>query len=165
MGVAALLVVLALAWPLMSARSFRGLVESATADVETLRTAATGTRNQTGAWPAASAPGRIPGNLTGAFASDTSWVRNDYSLQWRTFEIVEQVEIPPAALEIPADADQPPDSVGPEMRDVVALVGAIVVHTANDALSAALLQAYGPEDSFVRDTAWTLILRPGSGSQ
>ena len=92
-------------------------------------------------------------------------MRNDYSLQWRTFEIVEQVEIPPAALEIPADADQPPDSVGPEMRDVVALVGAIVVHTANDALSAALLQAYGPEDSFVRDTAWTLILRPGSGSQ
>lgn len=164
MAIAALVVLLALLLPTLRARSFGFEVSAATADVERLSTAARGIRNETGSWPPGQDPGRIPDEVRGAFAGDTGWVRSGYTLQWMTLETVERVEATSPTFSMPADADAVPDSVGPEMVDTVVQVGAVSVHSANDALLASLMTSYGTDVSFVRDTVWTLVIGPPSGS-
>lgn len=57
--------------------------------------------------------------------------------------------------------DEEPEAAVTSSPRPVQLAG-ITVHAAEPALLAALLRAYGREDSFVRDTTWTLILSPAA---
>jgi hypothetical protein len=60
-------------------------------------------------------------------------------------------------------ADEEPEEAATSPPRAVQLAG-ITVHAAEPALLAALLRTYGREDSFVRDTTWTLILSPAGVS-
>ena len=148
----------AFTYPTLRARSFRRLVDTTASEVETMQRAALGVFSQTGLWPTPGTPGEIPPELSGAFSSDSVLTRASYTLQWSRWEVVEQVEIPPSGALLPADADAPPDSVGPRLVDIVREVGGVVVHSGNDDLLAELLARYGSEESFVRDTMWTIVV-------
>ena len=150
-------------YPTLRARSFRGLVDTTVSEVETMERGARGVFSRTGSWPTPGAPGAIPSELSGAFPSDSVLTREAYTLQWSRWEIVEKVETL-VALQMPADADAPPDSVGPRLVSVVREVGGIVVHSGNDGLLAELLARYGSAESFVRDTMWTLVVDEDPGS-
>jgi hypothetical protein len=144
-GLSALVLLLALAYPALRARNVRVAFEEANADVETLRQSAVSSFENTGTWP----------------LLDEARIRDRYSMEWRTLEFVEQVPAPPPLVDAVAGDDPPPDSVGPPLRDSIVTAGGIVVHSRVDDLLASLLAHYGPESSFVRDSTWTLVLRPG----
>lgn len=162
MGLATFSLLVALLLPFFRARAFDSMVEGAAAEVESLSVAARGVFDRTGVWPPAAAVGVIPDGTAGTFAPDSTLVRKAYTLQWSGLDVVEEVEAPPSVNPLPADADAPPDSVGPRYMQAVRGIGGIVLHSGNDALLAALLARYGPDVSFVRDTSWTLMVdRPG----
>lgn len=155
-------IVAALALPMLRARSFNATVDAATADVESLRSAAEGVYTRTGSWPTGGVRGQIPSEVRGLFPADTSFVRKDYTLQWLLLEATRIVEAPPSAVPALEDADAPPDSIASLATTFELLShGRIVVHAANDGLLAALLTRYGREQSFVRDSTWTLVMRGG----
>jgi type II secretory pathway pseudopilin PulG len=157
-ALAVLSLLAALVYPTLRARAFRGLVDSAVAEVEVMRSAAQGVFSRTGSWPAPGAPGEIPPELGSAFPGDSTLTRAEYTLEWKRWEVVGQVRAPPSAALIPADADAPPDTVGPGFMPVVHEVGAIVVLSGNDDLLAELLSHYGSGVSFARGTTWTLVV-------
>ena len=160
-GLSVLALLAAFIYPTARARAFRGRVDTASFEIESLRSGAQSVFSRTGEWPIPGNPGDIPRGLSGAFRSDSSLVRADYTIQWTQWEIVEQEEAPPSVAQLPADADAPPDTVGPIFVPVVRSVGGIVVHSADRALLAELLARYGDAASFVRDTMWTLIVTDG----
>ena len=41
-------------------------------------------------------------------------------------------------------------------------LGTVAVHTSEEWILAGLIERFGADRSFVRDTTWTLILRPGT---
>ena len=157
-GVAAACLLAALVYPAVSGRAFRGLVGDAVVEIESLRSAATRSYTTSGAWPGATEPGAMPTGMAGSFGGDTTLVREDYTLQWSVWEVVEETEIPANVSVIPAETDARPDSVGPPTMTAVRQVGGIVLHSGRDELLAELLIRYGPEISFVRDTTWTLVV-------
>ncbi|MDA1104874.1 MAG: hypothetical protein O2956_14915 [Gemmatimonadetes bacterium] len=154
----------ALAYPTVRVRAFRSLVEDVSSEVETMRSAAAGVFSRDGRWPDAGAPSAIPSELAGAFSGDSTLARDAYTLQWSRWEVVDYLPPPRASTPTPTDADAPPDSVGPRLVAVIRDVGAIVVHSGNDALLAALLARHGPAVSFVRDTTWTLTVEAPGGT-
>jgi hypothetical protein len=148
-------------YPTLRSRAFINHVDRTANEVETLRSAALGVLSQTGAWPTAGEPGGIPIEVSGAFPSDSLLAGDEYTLQWTRWEVVDQVEAPSSITQLPADADAPPDTVGPIFVPVVRTVGGIVVHSGEDELLAELLTRYGRTVSFVRDTTWTLVVTDG----
>lgn len=163
-GVAAACLVGALAYPALRGRAFRGLVGGVVMEVEALRSGATRSYTANGGWPASTEPGAMPAGMTGSFEGDTTLVREDYSLQWSVWEVVEETEIPSNVSVIPAETDARPDSVGPPTMTAVRQIGSVVVHSGRDDLLAELLIRYGAEISFVRDTTWTLVVPRPDGS-
>lgn len=173
-GLSLLSMVFAALLPTYRARAFDRLVEDVTRDVEALRAAATVQREANGRWPPTSERGRIPLGVSGAFSGDTTLSRDDYALQWRLWDRVEYVPAPPRpATTIVVDEDEepvdptqaasgdlPPDSVGPQRMPVVRNMAGVVVHSANESLLAELLERYGTDVSFARDSSWTLIVEP-----
>lgn len=151
----------ALAFPWFSARAFTTTLDGALNDVEALRSVVTGIYDRTGAWPPPAGPGEIPEGTRGAFPQDTSLIRDGYSLQWLLLESTVRVPAPLSSIFIPDDADEAPDSVAPPTTFEVRSLGRIVLHSADDALLAELLDRHGRDQSFVRDSTWTLVL-PGS---
>lgn len=157
--IAAVLVLVGVAAvPTMRGRAFRGLVEHAAGEVEALRTRAVDSRTNAGTWPAPSAPGVTPPELRGAYTGDSALVFGGYTLEWRTVDVVERVESPTPPPPPTILGDAPPDSVGPEMIQMVRPLGAIVLHSADRSLLAEMLTRWGREVSFVRDTTWTLLI-------
>lgn len=159
MALSAISLLLALAYPTLNARTFRGLVQDAVAQIETTRVGAVNARTELGVWPASGAPGEIPAELRAAFPADSTLAREGYTLQWSRWEIVEKVEAPRSDDAPPVDAA--PASAAPQLVDAVRDVGAITLHSGNDALLAELLGHYGAEHSFVHDTTWTLVVMDG----
>ncbi len=157
-GLSLLTLLLALVYPTLRARGFRGSLAETVSEVEVFRAGAERFRQVNDSWPAPEAPGAIPPELAGLFPGDASLAREKYTLQWGRWEVVDYVEAPPSSAPPPADA--PPDTVGPELMPVVRQIGGIILHSSDGALLAELLQRYGTEASFVRDTTWTLVL-PG----
>lgn len=154
---AALTVVLALAYPTLSARAFHADLAETFAQVEAVRTVARAHRLERGSWPASGEPGALPSELAGALGRrDGTGTDGRATLQWTTWEVVDSVEAPPSAEQPPVDA--PPETVPPAFLPLVRRVGAIVVHSADERVLAELLSRYGAKASFVRDTTWTLVL-------
>jgi hypothetical protein len=153
----------ALTYPALRARAFRVQLQDAVADVETMSAAARQRFASDASWPTPSAPGVIPREVAGAFPRDTALTRDGYTLQWRRWEVVEEVEGPPLLVG-PDDADAPPDSVGPRLISVARPIGGVVVHSGSTQLLAELLRRYGTAESFVRDTLWTLVVDTLAGS-
>ena len=145
-GLSTVLLIAALLYPVVQGRRFRGTLGAAVTDVDAMQLRARDERSRTGAWP-----------------GESVVVRDAFTLQWKQWEVVEKAPAPPSVVTLPADADAPPDSVGPILIDVVSEVGAVVVFSTNDALLAELLAHYGTGVSFVRDTTWTLVVDEGGG--
>lgn len=148
----------AAAAPSLRARAFRALVERAAGQVEALRARSLDARRTSGTWPTAAAPGVTPPELRGAYVGDSALAFSGYTLEWRTQDAVARVESPTPPPPPTIRGDAPPDSVGPEMITVVRPLGMIVLHSADRSLLAELLALWGPEESFVRDSTWTLLI-------
>ena len=161
LGMGLLCFLAALAFPYFSARAFTTTLDGALSDVDALRTAVTGVYDRTGAWPPPGGPGEIPAGARGAFPQDSSLTREGYQLQWLLLESAVRVPAPPSSIFFPDDADEAPDSVAPPTTFEVRSLGRILLHSADDALLAELLTRHGRDQSFVRDSTWTLVL-PGS---
>lgn len=151
----------ALTFPYFRARAFTTTLERAVSDVDALTSTVTGIYDRTGTWPPAAGAGEIPEGARGAFPQDTSLIRDGYSLQWLLLESAVRIPAPLASIVIPEDADEVPDSVAPPTTFEVRSLGRLLVRSGDDALLAELLARYGREQSFVRDSTWTLVL-PGS---
>ena len=160
-GLALFALLLALVYPTLRARSFRGSLAETVTEVEAFRAGAQRSLQTTGSWPAPEVLGAIPPELSGVFPGETGLAREKYTLQWGRWEVVDYVEAPPSSALPPADA--PPDTVGPEMIPVVREVGGIILHSSDGSLLAELLERYGKAASFVRDTTWTLVLPERAG--
>ena len=155
---AGLALVLAAATPTLRARSFRALVDQASSDVETLRAASEQYFASARAWPTAGDPGAIPVEVANAFPGRSSLTHDEYSIQWSVLEMLEEREADPGSNPTPADADTAPDSVRPARVSEPVGIGGITLRSGQDELLAELLARYGPQDSFVRDSTWTLIV-------
>jgi len=153
---ALMVLLIAMLLPTLRARSFERAVDDASADVETLRVAATRSFRATGRWPQGAELGVIPTELAGAFQGDTLLVRDAYAVQWRLWARIDHVPEPPRPSA--PDADAPPDTVQPGTVPVVRGLPAVVVHSTDASLLAELVRRYGSTSSFARDSSWTLVL-------
>jgi len=142
-ALAMLSLITALLWPTLTERRFADAVDETIALVDGARERAILTQRQTGTWPTTLRTDSIGGGPR---------------LLWRTWRRVDQVAAPTPKL--PPDADPGPASMAPTTTSVVRSFGAIEVTTENRPLLAALLQHYGRNDSFVRDSTWTLVVHP-----
>jgi len=159
-GVAGFILLLALIAPALRNSSFQRLVAATSGDVETIGAAALGALRTNGSWPAPVGLGEVPPEIAAALPSDLDMNGAHYALEWRLLNVVHQVD---ATLTNPppeTDGSPMPDSVSVQTIPTVRTRGAIVVHSTNDPLLAALLTQYGPDVSFVRDSTWTLMLIP-----
>lgn len=163
MGVALVALLLAAVAPTLRARSHDALVERAERDVETLRVASEQYFASNSAWPTPGEPGAIPAEVASAFPGRATLAENEYSLQWRVLEMLEEQDAAPGFNPTPADADAAPDSVGAERVRVPVEIGSVLLRSSDDELLAALLARYGAEASFVRDSTWTLVVGVTSG--
>jgi len=161
LGVAALALVVALAWPragreLLARRAF-----AVEADVETVQTAAGSFWAERHAWPVAADPGVVPPDLAGHLPDGFSFRGAGYVIEWERWETVEAPppEAAPKAPEVLLDSPLflPSDSV-PPVRPEVGEIGGVTVRARDTRLLAALLGHFGPQRSFVWDETWTLVL-------
>lgn len=170
-GLGVIALVMAALLPTYRARAFNAAVESAVADVEAVRQATSRIRSTTGAWPTAVPPGMLPNGSSGALPADSALIRDGYAIEWRLWQRVEEELAPARSLAPPildpdeqppltglVAADAPPDSAAAEVIEAVRTEGAVVVHSSEPLLLAALLRQHGSAVSFVRDTTWTLLL-------
>lgn len=161
LGLAGLSLVAAMAWPWLEHGAFLDRVEIVTAAVEDARTAVLRFREEEGAWPPAAEPGHPPEALAPYLQEAASFRGEGHLLEIAGWEVL---QAPSRAPDLPTGAarsararEEPlPDSVQVPGPEAVPLVG-LRVHAAEEAILAALLQAYGSTHSFVRDTTWTLI--------
>jgi len=146
----------ALLYPAWSAREFRGRVDAAVADVEVVTAVARSSLEATGSWPTPSPVGETPPEITGVAREGNPFVRADYRLEWTTWHVVDSVPAPVEAS--PPLDDAPLEAAGPLMQPIVAVVGSLVVHTADRALLAELSDRYADQTSFALDSTWMLLL-------
>lgn len=154
---ATLSIAAALLYPAWSVRGFRANTENAIADVDALSAAARSVRDNRNRWPTPSPPGQAPTELSGLNGEGGIFGRLDYTLGWTSWEVVDSVEAPPPPDQSAAD-DAPSGSAGPSMEPVLRRVGAVTVHSGDEALLAELLEHYSDRPSFVLDTIWLLVL-------
>lgn len=154
---ATLSIAVALLYPAWSVRGFRSRVQTAVADVDAVAAAARAVRQSSGRWPAGAAPGEAPPELSGLSGENGPFGRGGYTLGWTVWDVVDSVVAPLPATP-PSPDDPPPDTVAPPMRPVVRSVGAVAVHSAEEALLAELQRHYAEQASFVLDTLWMLVL-------
>jgi len=155
LGLAALALVLSLAWPRVERALLERRVSAAQADVEAVRTAAAALRTELQAWPPSAGPGEIPPDLAGLLPDGFSFQGGGYFLGWERWETV----APRPPFEDLLDPTQLPlpHSTGAALPGVGELAG-VTVRTRDPRLLAALLARFGPQRSFVRDETWTLVL-------
>lgn len=148
---------IALLYPTLRARTFQVVLSETLGDVEALRSGASRFWENNGSWPTPSGPGAIPPELIGMFPGHSTLTRDEYSLQWTSWEIVTMTERVVTTVELEPD-DQAPDSAAVELVPVVSDIGGVVLYSTNQDLLAELLSSYGSTASFVRDTTWTLVV-------
>jgi type II secretory pathway pseudopilin PulG len=154
--VALLSVVAALLRPVMQRRAYERLETDLMNRVEILRTAATLAVLRDGSWPAPTQAGRAPNELSSVI-EDNLMTGEAFTVQWHRWEVTEPAEDrqDPAVQnldELPAETETPRIVLRPWS------VGGIVVRSGRPELLTALLSAYGPTVSFVRDSTWTLVV-------
>jgi hypothetical protein len=147
----------ALLYPTWSARALRERIADTIADVDALVAAAQSSRQVQGRWPTPAPPGEPPPELSAGSLAEL-FSRPAYTLGWAAWEVVDSVEAPREEDPQPAPDDLPPASVRPRLQPIVRTVGAVTVHTREEALIAGLLDHYGDGMSFVLDTLWMLVL-------
>ena len=126
-------------------------------DVERLSAAARSERDRQDRWPTTAPPGESPPELSGLDNENGVFSRTEYTLGWTSWEVVDSVEAPPPTA-VPVDVDAPRGSAGPPMEPVVRRIGAVAVHSGDEALLAELHEHYSDRASFVIDTLWLLVL-------
>ena len=150
----ALAVLAAVVAPWITYSRFVDRVDQALAVVEQTRLAVLEHREREGSWPVRAAPGQVPAALRAHLPRGLGFEGDGYTLQVERWSAVEG---PPREPVVAPDQVLPPaDSAVSRIPRVVALSG-LRVHASEPALLAALLAAYDPAESFVRDTTWTLV--------
>lgn len=146
----------ALVRPIWSARESRALVEAAVSDVSSVETMARTVRERTNRWPTSAPPGEAPPELLGLSGPSGPFARSAYRLGWTDLDVVDSVDAPAAPTTSRDDA--PTQSGAAAKLPVVRRMGAITVHSGDEALLAELLARYPEGSSFVVDTVWVLVL-------
>lgn len=164
LGIAALALVLALAWPRAGKALLARRAAAVEADVEAVRAAAEALRAEQGGWPEPADPGVVPPDLAGRLPAGLSFQGAGFVLDWERWEIVEPPPpeaAPKEGFAVPPDSPllAPPDSTPPAGPEVGEL-GGLTVQARDTRLLRALLERFGPRRSFVRDDTWTLVLGP-----
>jgi hypothetical protein len=162
-GLAGLVLIWALFAPTLRARSFQNLVTTALNDVGALRDASLETVQAAGSWPTPAGPGVSPPEVAGIVSLDAPPPAGEFVLEWRVLNTVVQAEAPLPSNPTAIEGDAVPDSLAIELIRAVRANGVIVVHSSNAELLAALLSQHGDTISFIRDTTWTLLVRPPDG--
>lgn len=152
----ALSIAAALVRPAWSARESRARVEAAVSDVSTVVTMARTVRERTNRWPTTAPPGEAPPELLGLGGPSGPFARSEYGLGWTDLEVVDSVDAPPPPTTSRDDA--PTQADAPAKLPVVRRIGAVTLHSSDEALLAELLERYPDGSSFVVDTVWVLVL-------
>jgi hypothetical protein len=153
----------ALAAPALRVRSERRTIEDAIASVEAMRVAAAELGAGAQGLPTADSAGSLPPTLAAAAPDAAAGLGETYRLRWARWNVVDHVPAPPSVVTA-TPGDAPPEPTEPMLVPVVRRVGALVVHSQDDALLAGLLRRYEADGAFVRDSIWTLVLaRPAGG--
>jgi hypothetical protein len=157
---------LALLYPSLIERRFEGRLDQAVADVETVRSAASGFLTANQDWPDPGVPGEASTQLAAALPADFVMRAAEYTVQWERWEVV---QAPPAPEDPdPIVRDEEGDAIvatPPAPSPTFHSIGGVTVHSSNGAILAGLLARYGPGSSFVRDSTWTLVLPTRSASR
>ncbi|HSW29892.1 MAG TPA: hypothetical protein VLH75_10460 [Longimicrobiales bacterium] len=167
LALASLALVAALAYPRTERALLWRTVAAAQADVETIRAAAAAFRDDAGGWPAPAEAGKVPAEMAARLPPGFSFESGSYTLEWSRWERVDPpdpadpegvVQPPPGGFEpvLPPPADS-------EVQVPVETLGAVTVHASDERVLAALLERFGPSESFVRERSWTLVLPVGGG--
>jgi len=159
------LLVWAAAWPTMREGRYQAEVFELASLVTDLTNAAQTRFRTAGSWPPAADPGVAPEGTIGTFGA-AALATEHATVQWQPLLVSATLESAPDDLPPEAAARAVADSITRVRVTTPRQVGAIVVHSADERLLAELLARHSADDSFVRDTTWTLILTepsaPGS---
>jgi hypothetical protein len=126
-------------------RAFDQRLEEVVGAVGALSAAAQTFRRVEGRWPDES--DRFPRQTAGPPGGDLFQTNAGYRLGWLRWE---RVEIPATVTDLAA----------PRIEPLVQEIGGIQVISEDTVLVATLLDRFGRARSFVRDSVWTLLLRP-----
>lgn len=154
----------ALVSPTLSDRRFQDRVDAVAGEVDVIRSAAQRMYETTASWPSSTNPAVVPARSGGVFGDDGRLVRDGFTIDWHVWHVVDRVPAPRSAASLPAGTDPPPPASAPPTLNVVRAVGGISVRSPSGPLLAALMERFGPGQSFVRDSTWMLIVDPGTGS-
>lgn len=155
-GAVALLVWAAVS-PTMREGRYQAEVFELAALVTNLEGAAQTRFRTAGDWPPASPPGVPPDGTVGAFGGAPLSTEHA-TVQWRPLLVSTTIETRPTNLPPEAAARAVSDSITRIRETTPRAVGAIVVHSADERLLAELLARHSADESFVRDTTWTLVV-------
>lgn len=151
------LVIWAAASPTMRNGRYQAEVLSLVALVSDLSEAAATRYRTAGEWPAGAEPGVAPEGTIGSFGS-SPLATEHATVQWQPMLVSAESEMAPQNLPPEAASRAVSDSISTIRVTVRREVGAIVVHSGDERLLAELMARYSADESFVRDTTWTLIL-------
>lgn len=162
MLLAVLALLAALTWPLVRRASFQSRLDTTATVVERARDAILAYREELGHWPPGAEPGRIPEGLAPFLPPETAFQTRGHVLQVHRWEAVAPpLPRPTVGVDPPAGpgtaTPPPPDSLTTPPPRTVPLSG-LTVHTSERSLLAGLVHRFGPADSFVRDSTWTLVI-------
>ena len=164
--VAGVALALAMAYPRLERVLMGSRVDAAQADVEAVGAAAAAYRAERHEWPPAAEFGVVPPDLVGFLPRGFSFQSAAYGLKWDRWETV--ASFPPQ--EAPELRESLPDAVLPTPPDSLPLallaigtLGSVTVQSDDERILAALLERFGPSRSFIRGTAWTLVLTEAGG--
>jgi len=136
------------------------------ASLVTQLTSATQTQlRATGSWPSRADPGVAPDGTAGTFGGARLSTEHA-TLQWRPLLVSSTRETMPDDLPPEASSDAVANAITALLVTEPFEVGAIVVHSADERFLAEMLARHSPDESFIRDTTWTLVITgaPDPGS-
>ena len=158
LALATLCLVLALAYPWTRRERVLARVDAVAVDVDSLGAAARRYHERTGTWPHATPAGVLPEELAAPAPVGLTMAAPRYRLEWDVWErIAEPVADQAAADSVLAGPPPQQDTLARSTPRVDTLAG-ITVHVDDARIRGLLLERYGEERSFVRDSSWTLVL-------
>ncbi len=144
---------LSLAWPTIKDRAFAETAAETEAGMEAVAARAIAVYARSGSWPAPTAPGELPPQLS-AQSPDDIIPRSVGTLEWRLFTIptVERLGGAP-------DATGP---IEPTLAEGTESLGAVILHGGSTELRSDVLESLGRSRAFPTDSMVILLVEPPS---
>ncbi len=158
LALAGMSIILALAYPWMTDARLRRRADDIAEQVEAVRAAAVRYREVKGAWPPNGEAGQVPAELRAFVPADVRMSGEGHEIEWNSWETV-TVPNAPETIDVPSPNDAPPrpETLTPPPPVFGQLAG-VTVLAGNAHLLGLLLQRFGEDRSFVRDSSWTLLV-------